>query len=282
MTSSHFKIRHEVSSRKIISYAILISVAIVTLFPLYWMFVTAFQKPSIVVSIPPKLYPQPPSLLNFIRLRFASKIFRWVFNSAFVTMCQVVSIAFLATLAGYVLAKKRFPGHDLIFWAIVGTLLIPTQLGYIPLFSIVHKFGWVDTYWGLIVPEMVGPYAIFLMTQYLRTLPSEILDAARVDGCSELGIYWKIVLPLARPGIAVLVIFAFVWGWNSFFWPLLVTSSNEMRVLQIGLESLQMRYMSDYGLLMGGAVIAAAPVFIAFFSFQKYFLRGITVGALKA
>ncbi|MBA7628666.1 hypothetical protein ES703_36161 [subsurface metagenome] len=276
------KRRKKVTARLIIIYAILAAMAIIALFPLYWIFVTAFQWPTMIISMPPKMFPHPITLVNLVRVVRASLIIRWMCNSVFVSICGTVSTVLLSTLAGYVLAKKRFPGHDLIFWGILATLLIPNQLTMIPLFTLFHRIHLTDTYWGLIIPEMTGPYAIFLMTQYLRSLPTEIFEAAKIDGCSELGIFWRIVLPLAKPGIAVLGIFAFVWNWNSFLWPLIITSSEEMRVLQVGLATLQVHYMTDYGLLMAGVVITAIPIFIVFFIFQKYFLRGITIGAIKA
>lgn len=151
----------------------------------------------------------------------------------------------------------------------------------VPLFIVVVRLGMIDTYWGLILPLIVNPFGVFLMKQFIQTLPSELLDAARVDGASEVQTFWSVVLPLVRPGLAFLGIITFVAQWNVFVWPLVATRSSEMRTLQVGLVLLREEAPLFFGLHMAGAVLAAIPVVIIFFAFQRYFLRGVTVGALK-
>lgn len=266
-----------------IAYLLLIAWGIFSLFPLYWLFVTAFKKPTVILSMPPQMFSYPPTLLNFMTLfgRSQLMIFRWLLNSMIHAGSTTAFCIFFSAMAGYALAKKKFPGDKLIFAIIIGIILIPSQIIIVPLFIIIIRLGWVDTYWALIIPDLVIPASIFLMKQFLQTLPSELIDAARIDGCSEIGIFIRIVLPLAKPGLAVVGIFGFVSEWNSFLWPLIVINSNCMRTIQLGLAYLQSTLLTEYGLLMAGAAFAAIPMFIIFFSFQKYFLRGVTVGALK-
>ncbi len=265
-------------------FVLLLICAILTLFPLYWMIVTSFREPSIVIELPPNLLPWPLTLKNFQRILRANNgvIFNWLYNSVIMAAGVTLGNVFFGTLAGYTLAKGEFPGKKLIFWIVVGVMMVPGQLTIVPLYILVTNLGWLDTHWALILPELVTPYGIFLMKQFLQTLPDELMDAARIDGCGELTIYLRIILPLAKPGMAVLGIFTFMGNWNSFLWPLVVTTSNTMRTLQPGLATLQaLQAQTNYGLLMAGASFAAIPMFIVFFAFQKYFVQGITVGALK-
>ncbi len=265
-------------------FVLLLICAILTLFPLYWMIVTSFREPSIVIELPPKLLPWPLTLKNFQRILRTNNgvIFNWLYNSVIMAAGVTLGNVFFGTLAGYTLAKGEFPGKKLVFWIVVSVMMVPGQLTIVPLYILVTNLGWLDTHWALIIPHLVTPYGIFLMKQFLQTLPDELLDAARIDGCGELAIYLRIILPLAKPGMAVLGIFTFMGNWNSFLWPLVVTTSNAMRTLQPGLATLQaLQSQTNYGLLMAGASFAAIPMFIVFFAFQKYFVQGITVGALK-
>ncbi|MBM3263806.1 MAG: carbohydrate ABC transporter permease [candidate division Zixibacteria bacterium] len=264
-----------------VSYGLLIVFAGLTLLPLYWIVMTAFQLPSAVLAIPPDLFPASPTLLNFTRLFRGSQILTWLTNSVVVTVAVTISNILLGTLAGYTLAKKRFPGRQAIFWSVIGLMLIPGQLTIIPLYALIIKLDWVNTYKALIVPALIAPFSIFLMKQFLQTLPTELLEAARIDGCSEWGIFRRVILPLARPGMGVLGIFTFMGTWNEFLWPLIVTNRTSMMTLQIGLNSLQNQYFTDFGLLMAGAAVSAAPMVVVFLLFQPYFVRSITIGAVK-
>jgi multiple sugar transport system permease protein len=285
-------------SFRLLSYAILFLWALAALMPLYWIFCTALKPPLVVLEMPPKFVPSPPTLINFKRLfgtqpvaapwllsllgvQTIPAIWRWLFNSAFVSLVVTFSNVFLATLAGYALAKKRFPASQFIFWLILSMMLVPGQLTIIPLYEMVIRLNWMNTFYALIVPAMVGPFAIFLMKQFLQTLPSELLDAAKIDGCSELGVFLRVVIPLAKPGMAVLAIFTFMGEWNDFLWPLIVMNKESMLTLQVGLANLQNVFITDYGLLMAGAAFSAIPMMVVFFLFQRHFVKGITIGALK-
>ncbi len=264
-----------------VSYTILTLFAIVTLLPLYWIAVSAFQPPSVVITFPPSLYPTSPTWVNFARLFNSSKILTWLTNSFVVSGSITLSNVFLGTLAGYTLAKKQFPGRQIIFWSVISLMLVPGQLTIIPLYAMIIRLDWVNTYQALIVPALVGPFSIFLMKQFLQTLPTELMDAAKIDGCSEWGVFRRVVLPMAKPGMGVLGIFTFMASWNDFLWPLIVTNRSTMMTLQIGLNSLQNAFYTDYGLLMAGAAVSAVPMIIVFLIFQPYFVRGVTFGAVK-
>lgn len=266
---------------RMISYTILSLFAVLTLLPLYWIAVSAFQPPSVVITFPPSLFPSPPTWINFARLFTSSSILTWLANSFLVSTTITVSQVLLGTLAGYTLAKKVFPGRQLIFWSVISLMLVPGQLTIIPLYAMIIQLDWVNTYKALIVPALIGPFAIFLMKQFLQTLPSELMDSARIDGCSEWGVFVRIVLPMAKPGMGVLGIFTFMASWNDFLWPLIVTNRASMMTLQIGLNSLQNAFYTDYGLLMAGAAVSAVPMIIVFLLFQPYFVKGVTFGAVK-
>lgn len=255
--------------------------ALTAIIPLYWMVVTAFQRPSLSVEFPPEWFPKPPTLHNFKDFFRRPYIARWTINSAVVASSITVGLTFIATLAGYTFAKKEFPGRNILFWCYVGSMMVPGQVTLIPLYIFMSRLGLQNTYGGLILPAIAGPFGVFLMKQFLQTLPSELLDAGRIDGCSEFGVFTRIVLPLAKPGMAVLGIFTFVEQWNDFLWPLIITNTSKMRTLPVGLALLQEEVPLAFNLLMAGATYAAIPMIVVFLLFQRYFLQGITVGALK-
>jgi multiple sugar transport system permease protein len=265
----------------IVVLIILIVLALGAVAPLYWMFATSLTPSALTVRFPPELIPSAPTLRNYEVVLAQPNFLRWVINS----FIQATSVTFVtvatASMAGYALAKLPFRGAKTLFWLFILSMMLPFEAILVPLFLVVTRLGLVDSYLGLILPLLVTPFAIFLMKQFIQTLPTELLDAARVDGASELRIYWNVVLPLVRPGLAFLGIITFVAQWNSFVWPLVVTRSSEMRTLQVGLVLIREQEPLFYGLHMAAAVLAAIPVIVVFFAFQRYFLRGVTVGALK-
>lgn len=256
--------------------------ALITVIPLYWMFIGSFQDSMASASFQPQMLPDIWSTAPYERFFNKTAAFRWLFNSLFVSAVLTLTNLFFASMAGYAFAKLRFPGKNSIFWVLLSTMMIPTQVTLIPLYILViNTFNLADTYTAMILPALVGVGNIFLMKQYMSTLPTSLIHAARIDACSEFGIFWKIILPMAKPGLAVLAIFSFVAHWNDFFWPLLVTRSNDMRTIQVGLASFKFAESTDYGAIMAGATVGALPMVILFFSLQKYFLQGITIGAVK-
>ncbi|MHB0874705.1 MAG: carbohydrate ABC transporter permease [Anaerolineae bacterium] len=256
--------------------------AIISLFPLYWMVTTSLEPPTLVMSVPPRLIPSEVTLANYGAVARATPLARWFSNSGFVATTRTVSALFFASLAGYAFARLQFAGREAFFWGLMLVMMIPGFVTILPLYRLMLDVNWVDKYWALIVPGITGgSWAVFLMRQFMRTLPSELGECGRIDGASEFGIYWRIYLPMTKPGLAVLAIFTFIDNWNDFLWPLLVTGRLEMRTLPVGLALLQGQRTTDYGLLMAGASLSAIPMVIVFMSFQRYFLQGITIGAVK-
>lgn len=266
---------------RVLAYGVLVAWAVVTLLPLYWMVTGAFKSAHAVVQMPPQWWPSPAVLDNFYSL-FRAPFWRWMANSILVAAAVTVTNVTFSSLAGYAFAKLQFPGRDFLFWMLLAAIMVPSEVTLIPNYLMVTRhLGWKDTYWALIVPGMVSIHSIFLVKQFVSTLPSSLLDAARIDACSEFGIWRRVVLPLSRPVLAVVAIFTFVGKYNDFFWPLLVANRPEMRLIQVGLAGFRFENSTDYGALAAGATLAALPIAIVFIAFQRHFLQGVTVGALK-
>lgn len=265
---------------KATSYTLMVLFAVATLIPFIWMISTAFKPNELSMEMPPVLIPPNPTLKNFEVFFKQMNAWRWILNSVVTVSIITLGHVVLYTTAGYALAKLSFPGRRPIFAMVIIALTIPLYVIVVPLYQMMFQFGWMNTYAALIIPALVGPANLFLMKQFMQTLPSSLIDSARVDACPEWRIFLRVVLPMAKPGIAVLAIFTFMGYWNGFFWPLIVTQTSEMRTLTVGLTSV--RYGSfDYGSLMAGSLVAAAPMFLVFLVFQRYFLKGLTVGAVK-
>ncbi|GIP31139.1 carbohydrate ABC transporter permease [Paenibacillus sp. J2TS4] len=263
-------------------YVLLAIWAIFTFVPLLWMLSSSFKDSSAITAVPPQLIPKKPTLDAYKRIIEVGGLGRWFINSVIVAGMSTIINVFFASLAGYAFAKLRFPGRNGAFWILLSTMMIPGQVTLIPLYIlVVNTFELANSYVGLIVPGMISVGSIFLMKQFMSSLPGSLIDAGRIDACSEFGIFWKIILPISKPGLAVLGIFTFVGHWNNFFWPFLITNTNSMRTLQVGLTSFRFEYLQDYGAMMAGAVFSAVPMIIVFLALQKYFLRGITIGAIK-
>jgi len=268
-------------TNKTISLIILSILALMAFLPLYWMVVTAFKEPTLTMKFPPELFPKNPTIQNFADLFQRKEIFRWTLNSVIVAGTVTISQIFLCAMAGYSIAKKRFPGSKAFFWIYICSMMIPKQVTLVPLYIMVGNFGLINTYGGLILPSIAAPFGVFLMRQFMVSLPNEVIDAAKIDGAGEFMTFFKIILPMSKPALAVLGIFTFVGEWNSFLWPLIATQTAEMKTLQAGLALIQEEVPMQYAYLMAGAAFAAIPMIIVFLSFQKYFLRGVTVGSVK-
>jgi multiple sugar transport system permease protein len=192
----------------------------------------------------------------------------------------VLIILLTASMAGYAFAKKRFPGRDILFWSFLATIMVPFQVMLIPMFALVSNLEGVNTYWGLIVPTLANSQAVFLMRQFIRDLPDELFDAARVDGASEWRVYWQVVVPLTQPILATLGVFVFLWHWNDFLWPLVIAQSDEMRTLTVGLATLQGENVSTAE-LMAAATISVVPCLLVFALLQRYLVNSISMTGLK-
>jgi putative chitobiose transport system permease protein len=263
-------------------YPLLVVLALVFLGPFYWLVVTALKGPGQnVFSYPPQLIPKPPTLASFFDLWNVGPFHRYMFNSAFAATMVVLANVLLCSLAAYPLARMRFPGRDLIFYLVLATLMIPFEVTLIPSFIVVSKLGWVNTYQALIVPAAVSPFGIFLMRQAFLVIPFELEEAARIDGASELTIYWRIMMPLAAPSLATLAIFVFVAEWNSLLWPVIVLKSQEMQTLPIAITFLDSNFYGGWRQIAAGSVLSIIPILAVFLAAQRYFISGLTTGALK-
>ena len=210
----------------------------------------------------------------------------WFANSALIAVVPTVFNLVFSAMAGYALAKIDFPGRMLIFWTIIAVLAIPAFVTLIPLYQMMFRFAWFDTYFALIVPRMAGLAGIFLFKQFMSTLPTDIMEAARMDGASEWSIFWRIVWPMAQPVLAVMFLLDFTAAWSDYFWPYLVTNSRGLFTIQVGLISLigvdqGFVRQQDYGVIMAGAALASLPVIVLFLGLQRFFVKGLTIGAVK-
>jgi multiple sugar transport system permease protein len=266
---------------KLTAYLFLVVTAVVALFPMYWLFTNAFTPMQGTPPLTPILVPAL-ELDNFVRLLTNTRFYTsWMMNSLLVAFGVTAWHVLFDTMAGYAFAKKSFPGRTILFWMVLSTLMIPIHVTFIPLYIINRGLGLIDSLWALILPGTAQVFGIFLMRQYIQTLPSELEDAARIDGASEFGVFWNVILPLAKPAIAALAIFTFVRNWNDFLWPVIALNSPQNYTLTVGVANLQGEFMTDWGIIFSGATLAALPMIAFFLVFQKYFLEGVRMGALK-
>ena len=271
--------------RRVLLYGVLVAAAAAMVIPFYWTVSTSFKLPGDVFS--GNLIPDPFTLQNYEDVFRRLPFDRYFINSVIVTALIVGLNVVFGTAAAYAFAKLRFPGRDLLFFLLLLTLMVPFQVNLIPLYRIMvelHKVApmiGVDTYFGIVAPGAIQVFGIFLMRQFLRSIPDEVLESARMDGASEWRILRSIVFPLAAPGMATLAIFTFVAAWNDFLWPLVVTNSDSMRTLPVGLALLARRNTVVWGQTMAGTVIAVAPMVIVFLFLQRRFIEGLTAGSVK-
>ena len=263
-------------------YAVLLLISLVTVVPFLWIFLTSFKGPlDQVVSVPPQLIPHDPTFDNYVRVWNQLPVGRFFLNSIFVAVCTVGLNVLVCSLAAYPLAKMKFRGRDLIFYLLLATIIVPVQLTYIPSFVLAVKvFKYYDTLRAAILPNLASAFNIFLLRQAFKSVPNDLLDAGRIDGASELRIWWGIVLPVVRPSLATVAIFTFVNSWNDFFWPSLMLHTRERMTLPVGLMALQGMFTSDFRGIAAGVTMTVIPILIFFVTLQRQFIRGLT-GAVK-
>ncbi len=266
--------------RENIFMALVVLLSVVFMFPFYWIATGAFKPQNVTVQIPPQWWPKNPTLQNFKQLS-ESPLFHWTMNSFIIALGTMLIVCTVATMAGFVLAKKVFPGRNLIFWSLIVAMALPKQVVMIPLFTILSKLDWINTYQALIFPAAGWPFGVFLMKQFSQGIPGELLEAAKIDGCTEIRSFWSIVIPMVKPGIGALAIFTFINAWNDYFMQLIIIRSEKMMTLPLGVALLQQEFTTNYGVIMAGAALASLPMIIVFIVFQKYFTQGITMGAVK-
>jgi ABC-type glycerol-3-phosphate transport system permease component len=272
------------SSASLLRHTMLIIATIFFLMPFYWMLISAFKENTMVFSNPIKWFPDPirwqnfPEAFNYPGFPFLKFLWNSTFYAGLVTLGTVLS----CSLAGYAFARLRFPGRNILFSLTVASLMIPGIVTFIPVFILFKDFGWLGTYKPLIVPAFFGnAFFIFMMRQFFNTMPEELADAGRVDGASEIVIFWRIMLPLVKPALIVTAVFTFLWTWHDFFGPLIYLSQQEQYPLSLGLYAFRSRRSTEWGLMMAGAMLTTLPLILLFFVAQRYFLEGIKLTGLK-
>jgi ABC-type glycerol-3-phosphate transport system permease component len=262
-------------------YLLLIVSSLLMIVPFYWSVGTSLKLERFVFASPPQWWPDPVSMQSYVNILTRIPFLRYFTNSVFVAVATTLGHVFFDTLAAYAFAKLKFPGRDKIFFLFLLVLMVPSQVNLIPVYRIMNTLHWIDTYLALIIPNLTSVFGIFMMRQFLMSIPNELLDSARIDGCNEFQVFHKIALPLAIPGIATLVILTFMDRWNDFLWPRIVINSEKLFTLPVGLAQLQMKNTSNEAQIMAGTVLTALPMIIVFLFMQRQFIEGMTAGALK-
>jgi putative chitobiose transport system permease protein len=263
-------------------YALLGLASLITVLPFLWLLTTALKGPSdAVFSLPPQFLPREPTLNNFVKVWNQLPIWRFFLNSLFVAALTVTLNVLVSALAAYPLAKMRFAGREAVFYALLATLIVPAELTYIPGYLLaVQTFKYYDTLWALIFPNIFSAFNIFLLRQAFKSVPNDLIDAARIDGASELGIWWRVLLPTIRPSLATAAVFTAVTSWNALLWPSLMLRNRTLYTLPVGLTALKGMFTADFRLIAAGAIMVIIPILIAFLFAQRYFVNGLT-GAVK-
>jgi multiple sugar transport system permease protein len=261
-------------------YLILIIGAIVSLFPYYLAFLTSLKPANQIFAGAPWSLPDQLTLSNYATVITQYNFPGYLVHTLIFAVLSTIGQLFFSTFAAYAFARMRFPGRDLVFWFYLATLMVPNIVTLIPLFILISQLNWVNTYMGLIVPFILGsPYGIFLMRQFFRTIPVDLESSARIEGANTLQILLRIILPLSRPIMGTLAVITFVQQWNNFLWPLIITNTDDLRVLTVGIASFQSSYGAAWNLMMAATFIALGPLLVLFFIFQKGIVRSIQIGA---
>lgn len=262
-------------------YLLLAVVGVVMIAPFLWMLSTSLKEAGAVFSYPPEWIPNPAVWSNYIKAWNAAPFGRFFFNSIFVSVCVTAGQVITSSLAAYAFARVEFPGRDKLFLVYLGTMMIPGQVTMIPVFILLKNIGWLDTYKALVIPSIFTAYGTFMLRQFFLTIPKELEEAAVMDGFNRWQIYYKIIMPLSKPALATLSTFVFLGTWNEFMWPLIVTTSQEMKTLPVGLASFQGLYTTDWTLLMAASTIVLIPVLFVYIFNQRFMTKGIVMTGLK-
>jgi multiple sugar transport system permease protein len=271
--------RRPIRPRRIIAWTLLIIGGLLMVTPLLYMFSTSLKSAGQVYDL--RLVPAAPTLDNYVKVLTETHFLRWFGNSLLVATVVTLSNVFFDSLVGYTLAKFQFRGRTLIFIAILSTLMIPTEMLVIPWYLMSSQLGWLDSYWGIMFPGMMTAFGTFLMKQFFEGVPDDFLEAARVDGLNEFTIWWKVAMPLVTPAISALAIFTFLGNWTAFFWPLIVTTSNELYTIPVGISSFSDAQDTKWEMIMTGAAVATIPTLLVFLILQRFIVRGVMLAGLK-
>jgi multiple sugar transport system permease protein len=260
---------------------LLLGAVTLTLLPLVWMVSVSLMSPGEASTFPPPLLPSQVTLANYRELFATAGMGRSLLNSVVLTTAVTLASLLVNVAAGYAFAKLRFAGRDRIFKLLLGALVIPSQVAMVPLFLLLKHLGLVNSYGGVIVPALASIFGIFVVRQYALTVPDDLLEAARIDGASEVRIFRSVIVPMLQPIIVTLALFTSLGTWNDFMWPLIVLNDSELYTLPVALASLSREHVQDNELMMAGAVLTTLPVLLVFLALQRYYIQGITLGSLK-
>ena len=263
------------------NYIILGAGAILMVVPFIWMISTSFKPQAETVSFPPRLLPINPTISNYIDVFDRANMGRLYWNTTFVSVIKTIFNIYTSALLGYIFGKFVFRGRDIIFYILLSTWIIPFEVYLIPLYLMTVQVGWADTFTALIVPEIFTVYAMFMFRQFMYTIPTELIDAARIDGAGEWYIFHRIIIPLSRAALFTLIAFYFMWNWNDFLWPLVVISSHDKYVITVGLATFVGEFWNQYGVIMAGASLAIVPILALFIAVQRFIIEGVVLTGLK-
>jgi multiple sugar transport system permease protein len=270
------------NSKGVATHLILILASVVMLIPFVWMVSTSFKPPTEVLIWPPQLIPKNPTVMNYFKVFSTSLIVRYFFNSLVISVVSTLMVIGTSLVAGYVFAKFRFPGRNLLFLLIVATAIVPFESYMVPFYLQMIDLKWINTYQGIIAPYAIMSFGIFLMRQHISSaIPDEFIDAARIDGASEWNIFRLVIVPMSTSALGALGTFAFIQAWGSFIWPLLIASNEKMFNMELGLAAFQFKFSVDYGPLMAGSVLNIVPVIIAFIFLRRQIIENIALSGLK-
>jgi len=247
--------------------------------PIIFMVSTSFKEGAEVFDL--SIIPNEPTLNNYLFILQESKFIKWCLNSFIVAFTSTVSVLFFDSLVGYTLAKFTFRGNEIVFIAILSTLMIPTEMLIIPWYMMSRTFGWLDTYWGIAFPGLMTAFGTFLMRQFFLSLPDELIDAARIDGWSEFSIWWRVAMPLVIPALSALAIFHFLGNWTAFIWPLIVTNDPDLYTIPVGIASFNGEFQANWEVVMTASCLATIPTLLVFIFLQKFIIKGIMLAGIK-
>jgi multiple sugar transport system permease protein len=262
------------------TYLVLALLGCTSILPLLWMISTSLKDTEAFYVFPPRLIPPNPTVANYVDF-FGRGAWLFLRNSGIVAGSVTLLVVLFSSMSGYALAKIPFAGRNTLFLLMLSGLMIPWEVTIIPLFLVIVQLGWVNTFAGVILPLCASPFGVFVMRQFFLSMPSELLDAGRLDGASEFGIYWRIVLPISKPALAALSTLVFLSAWNAFLWPLIASSRADMRTMPVAVALFQQQYVTLYGMMMAAATVAFIPALAIFLAFQRYFVQGITMSGFK-
>ena len=266
---------------QIIVHTVLIIWLLISVIPFIWMVSTSFKGPGEIFIFPPRWIPKSPTFQNYIDLFQKVNFGRPFLNSVIVSLSTTFLSVLIATMAGYGFAKFHFKNKNILFLVILGTIMVPGQITMIPVFLLLTQLNLLNTYWGLILPAIANAFNIFFMRQFISGIPDELIEAAKMDGAHEGWIFFRVILPLARPAMAAITIFTFTGSWNNFLWPLIIATDESMYTLPVAISILGGQYTENIAMQMAGSVIVILPLIIVFLFTQRYFIKGITFTGLK-